>query len=309
NAFGWESQGLNYGTFNIGVPNPYTTIAPGSGTAEFESAGAIDPADNNNGVVVDNVGDLWLLDVPSGTYTFVGNMGVVDATGLEFDLSSGILYMTTLTDLYIIDPLTPSATFVGSLGTSGQAAIALAIDNTSTGYTYDITDDTFYTVDLATGAATAVGTIGFDASFGQGMFYDDATDQVYLASLNAGAGNLGELRSADVTTGATTLIGEWNPGVVSQVAWASVGNALNLGVEENLLAEVSVYPNPASDVINVRVPNGVEIQNVTVYDLLGKDTGLRIVNGQIDINELSRGVYMVNIQTTAGTLTEKVVKK
>lgn len=308
-AFAWESQGLDYGTFNIGTPNPYTTIAAGSGTAEFEAAGAIDPADNTMGVVMDNVGDLWTLDVATGTYTFVGNVGVSDTTGLEYDVTSGLLYMTTTTDFYVIDATVPSATFIGSLGTGGGVAIALAIDGDGNAYTYDITDDTFYSIDKTTGAATAIGNIGFDAGFGQGMFYDDSTDQVYMASLNTGAGNLGELRTVDTSTGATTLVGEWNPGVVSQIAWASVGNALNLSVNDNLLSEVSVYPNPATDVINVRVPNGLEIQNVTVYDVLGKDTGVRLVNGQMNINELSRGVYMVNIQTTAGSLTEKIVKR
>jgi len=309
-AFGFEAQGLNYGSFNIGIPDPYTTIAVGSGTADFESSGAINPDDNTMGVVIDNFGETWTVDIATGVYTSVGNIGVVDATGLHYDVTTGTLYMTTTTDFYSIDVATPAATFIGSLGTGGAVAIALAIDGTGAAYTYDIADDTFYSIDITSGAATAIGNIGFDAGFGQGMFWDEATDQVYMACLNAGAGNLGELRTVDLATGASTLVGEWNPGVVSQVAWASVGNTLApLGVDENLLSEVSVYPNPASDVINVRVPNGLEIQNVTVYDLLGKDTGLRISNGQINISELSRGVYMVNIQTTAGTLTEKIVKR
>ncbi|GHC55742.1 T9SS type A sorting domain-containing protein [Ulvibacter litoralis] len=80
------------------------------------------------------------------------------------------------------------------------------------------------------------------------------------------------------------------------------------GVNDTLLSQVSVYPNPASDVLNVRVPATVEVKNAVLYDVLGKDTGARLVNGSLDIADLARGVYILNINTTAGSLTEKVVK-
>ena len=121
--------------------------------------------------------------------------------GLEGVVPSGID-----THRYSIVGLNTYTVVVSAIGTGGAVAIALAIDGNGNGYTYDIVDDTFYSVDLSTGAATAIGGIGFDASFGQGMFYDQNSDQVFMVCLNAGAGNLGELRSVDLSTGATTLL-------------------------------------------------------------------------------------------------------
>src|SRR5690606_34727774 len=47
-------------------------------------------------------------------------------------------------------------------------------------------------------------------------------------------------------------------------------------IEDNLQSAVSVYPNPASDVLNISLTNGVEISDATVYDILGKDTGVTL---------------------------------
>ena len=80
-------------------------------------------------------------------------------------------------------------------------------------------------------------------------------------------------------------------------------------VNDELLAQVSVYPNPAVDVINVNVPSNVQIQNATLVDILGKNTGVSINNGTINVSGLAKGIYMLTVETSAGTLTQKVVKK
>ncbi len=82
-----------------------------------------------------------------------------------------------------------------------------------------------------------------------------------------------------------------------------------LSVSENLKSQVSVYPVPSSDVINIKVPSTIEISDVIVYDLLGKNTGIVYNNGQIDISNLNRGVYMLTVKTAQGSITKKIVKK
>ncbi len=312
-AVGWESQGLGYGNFDITSPSPYNTIAAGSGTADFEAAGAVDPSDNTTAFVADNAGEMWSVDVATGVYTPLGNTGIIDATGLEFDITSGTLYMTTLTELYTIDVSVPSATLVGALGTGGLTAIALAIDGNGDGYTYDIVDDLFYSIDLATGATTAIGSIGFDAGFGQGMFYDNSSDQVIMASLNAGAGNFGELRSVDLATGATTLIGEWNPGVVSQLAWASPEGLELLSTQNNIITDtISMFPNPTSGDLNINFSRNLGTTTINVVNVNGQ----RVLNvsmegfgnNSIATSKLATGMYFANISTDEGTATIKFIK-
>ncbi len=82
-----------------------------------------------------------------------------------------------------------------------------------------------------------------------------------------------------------------------------------LGVGDNIADLVSVYPNPTSDVLNVSIPANVDVNSAALYDVLGKNTGLVLADGQINTSNLARGVYILNIETSAGTLTQKIVKE
>ena len=82
-----------------------------------------------------------------------------------------------------------------------------------------------------------------------------------------------------------------------------------LGVGDNLADLINIYPNPATTRINLDVPANIEILSVALYDILGKNTGATLVNGSIDISNLSRGVYILNVKSDQGTLTQKVIKR
>lgn len=226
-AYSPESQALMFGSFDPAAPAVFNPIGPSIPTAGFEGAGAIDPNDPATAYVMTNLGEFYSLDVASGVYTFLGNVnqpGAETAVGLEFDPTTGTLYMLSTdavtSTLSTIDIAGLTSTPVG--GASGMAlAIALAIDGSGNGWAYDILDDNFYSVDLATGAAAVVGSIGFDANFGQGMTWDSDTDTVYMTAFNAGLFD-SEFRSVDLATGATTLIDGMQPGVLTQYAWVGI---------------------------------------------------------------------------------------
>lgn len=82
-----------------------------------------------------------------------------------------------------------------------------------------------------------------------------------------------------------------------------------LGNNDNALSQVSIFPNPAQDILNVSVPSTVKINSAVLFDVLGKDTGLTLSNGTINTSSLARGVYILNIQTDRGAITEKIVKQ
>jgi hypothetical protein len=87
-----------------------------------------------------------------------------------------------------------------------------------------------------------------------------------------------------------------------------VGDVAVAGIDD-ISEYVSIYPNPASDVLNVQLPNTVEIISANLYDVLGKDTNLQLVNGTINTSNLSRGVYILNLKTDIGSVTQKIVKQ
>jgi hypothetical protein len=75
-------------------------------------------------------------------------------------------------------------------------------------------------------------------------------------------------------------------------------------------AYVSVYPNPANDVLNL-VAN-TEITNVTISNNLGQVVYSGLVNNtetQIRLDEFKTGMYFVTIETNNGTATQKLMVK
>lgn len=105
-------------------------------------------------------------------------------------------------------------------------------------------------------------------------------------------------------TNISGLIGESFPAF----GWTLTGSEV-IGVGENLAEMVSIYPNPTTDILNIQVPSSVEITSVAMYDVLGKRVSVSYANNVIDTANLSTGVYMLKVETSAGALTQKIVKQ
>ncbi|MAO07911.1 MAG: hypothetical protein CL596_04280 [Alteromonas sp.] len=221
-AYGVENVGGNYGNFDIGAPAVFNTVGASPITVNFEGAGAIDPNDNGTAYVIDNAGEAFSVDIASGVYTSLGNVGLSDITGLEFDPSDGTLYAITSLELHTIDIGGLTSTLVGTTGM--PLAVALAIDGNGNAYAHDVVDDSLWSIDLGTGVGTQVGLLGYDANFGQGMFWDENTDTIYISAFNNTLFE-SELRTVDTATGATTLVGGILPGGLAQVGWSSMPNS------------------------------------------------------------------------------------
>lgn len=77
-------------------------------------------------------------------------------------------------------------------------------------------------------------------------------------------------------------------------------NAGFIGIEEDYINEnVSIYPNPATDFINISTPNLPENLRYAIFDMNGKQLLTGRVNGnnsQVDISTLASGVYGLVIQ-------------
>lgn len=84
-----------------------------------------------------------------------------------------------------------------------------------------------------------------------------------------------------------------------------------LGVTDNTLETFSVYPNPTSNVLNIK--SSQDVDSVIVFNLLGQNvasfTNNEITNSSIDLSELSKGLYLVKITSGDKTQTLRVTKK
>lgn len=87
------------------------------------------------------------------------------------------------------------------------------------------------------------------------------------------------------------------------------GGDCTLSIDQEALSQISVFPNPANDVLNIKVPSSIQIESASIFDMLGKESQVQVINGQINVQNLSQGVYILNLRTSAGTLTQKIVKR
>lgn len=74
-------------------------------------------------------------------------------------------------------------------------------------------------------------------------------------------------------------------------------------------SKMTAYPNPVSDVLNIKVTKNLPITGITVYNTLGMLVKETINTASINLAGLQEGVYVVKVQagTTSGVL--KIVKR
>lgn len=82
-----------------------------------------------------------------------------------------------------------------------------------------------------------------------------------------------------------------------------------LGINEQSLATgLVLFPNPASDTINISAENGL-INSIQIIDMLGKTLlnreGLAVANTSVEIASFSKGMYFVVINNT---VSKKIIK-
>ncbi|PWG05542.1 leucine-rich repeat domain-containing protein [Polaribacter aquimarinus] len=84
-----------------------------------------------------------------------------------------------------------------------------------------------------------------------------------------------------------------------------------LSIKEDLLEnQFLVFPNPVENVLEIKTSNNIKIDNLEIYTLLGERIkSLKKITNTIDITNLSKGIYLLNIYTAQGKVTKRIVKK
>ena len=87
----------------------------------------------------------------------------------------------------------------------------------------------------------------------------------------------------------------------------------HVSVNEYLSSKFNLYPNPATSVVNITNAENMLVNQVTVYDIAGKQLSTQTHNNETDIQlnveHLASGTYMLHLQTNEGTAVKKLVKK
>ncbi len=82
-----------------------------------------------------------------------------------------------------------------------------------------------------------------------------------------------------------------------------------LSITESELINISIYPNPVNNQLFLKLNNS-RIEKATIFSISGKKIREYFsTNSGIDVNELDKGMYFLEIITSEGRRVEKFIKK
>ncbi len=72
-----------------------------------------------------------------------------------------------------------------------------------------------------------------------------------------------------------------------------------------------MFPNPASELLNIQIPSANDITTLKIYDILGKaifEHTLNTPSNLIDVSHMAPGVYLLSFQSGKSSKTVKFIK-
>jgi hypothetical protein len=197
---------------------------------------------------------LYEIDPLTGDNNYITTFNMQFVSGISYDGDN--LYASTVTNLYIIDPVSGSTTPVGAFNTPGQLMISIDFNAEGELFGFDMGDDTFYSINKTTGEATAIGPLGFDFNYAQDMSIDRDANVCFIAGYLNNTTPSG-LYVVDFETGQATLYAPF-PGSPEITGFAIPYLS---GLPENDLAVIGI-PEPQTapylgeeEYITVRINN------------------------------------------------------
>ncbi len=114
--------------------------------------------------------------------------------------------------------------------------------------------------------------------------------------------------------GGDLLYDAFRIGKGSSVTYEDVApRGATLAVESNAFVDsgIEIYPNPTANEINIQFSENQNVENISIYDVLGKE----VFTKKIDASEskvilhpnLSKGIYFLKIGSDKGELSKKII--
>lgn len=155
---------------------------------------------------------IWTIHPVIGIMTQVGSYDPegtnLSFNGLAYDLTTGIMYGCSSTDLYKVNMTNGASSRVGSFGITNGIMIALACDGSGNLYGAELTTDSLYSINHANGAATPIGSgLGIDINYAQDMEFDIDSGILYLSAYTIAPIREGALYTCSPVTGVATKVG------------------------------------------------------------------------------------------------------
>ena len=130
------------------------------------------------------------------------------------------------------------------------------------------------------------------------------------------ANNTGDSNDYVFNASAGSLTVIWAVGSSTTYAYHSIRGAtalsVSLGISENNLLSFEMYPNPVSDLLNIQLPTGTEKAEVGVFDYTGRLVSSKTISSNdtaIDVQQISKGIYMIRVAANNKIGVQRFIKK
>jgi len=115
----------------------------------------------------------------------------------------------------------------------------------------------------------------------------------------------------DIINGNAKIYFDYNAPIITNFVSTEIVETLSIE-EIEIQSTVEIYPNPTTDFVHVKSVNPIE--SVVVYDIHGREIQAVYVTGSSNNTKISllnhaNGVYFLNIKTTVGVQTSKIIKE
>ncbi|MDP4282542.1 MAG: T9SS type A sorting domain-containing protein, partial [Bacteroidota bacterium] len=302
---------FSYDTITVG---PYTLPNAGSidmlvvkydsgGNVLWAKKGGGTSDDRSSSVAVDASGNVFVTgNFSSPVISFdsltLTNSGVVDMFIVKYDENGNAIWANNAVGTY-----SDQGNSVASEASGNTIVTGLFNSPSITFGTYTLTnsgnDDIFlvrYDSDGNAIWAEAIG--GAQPDYGFSITMNSSGDAVVTGSFS----------SPEITFGSDTLLNPGNfPVFIAKAKW------IYTGIDEaEISSKISVYPNPATEIITIKVPEGntkvrIKIENIDGVEIMQKEIFESKVT--MGIGDLPRGLYFIRIMSENGMQVAKFIKQ
>ncbi len=89
------------------------------------------------------------------------------------------------------------------------------------------------------------------------------------------------------------------------IGWDQFSSSVVLSVEDIALTEsIRIYPNPVQNTLSLEIAMDIDLKEIVIYNILGKQV-LKSKHTNLNITNLTAGIYILKLETTSGTTAVK----
>lgn len=124
-----------------------------------------------------------------------------------------------------------------------------------------------------------------------------------IANSSTNTGNV--LETLDICDNTGTSIFDVNSGNVAATV-TNCNAGCNVDLEKNTTADINIYPNPVSSVLNIE---GINEGQVTITDVMGQTVYSSSVKSEIDVRNFRTGIYFITVENDKQQKMLKFIKR